>query len=70
MATHDLRRHQFEIRAGLGRNEWTLLIAYPDRAEPYACMPPARGMTSLRLHISGSIVGSSGSVVSPHRQVG
>ena len=21
----------FEIRAGLGRNEWTLLIAYPDR---------------------------------------
>ena len=24
----------FEIRAGLGRNEWTLLIAYPDRAEP------------------------------------
>jgi hypothetical protein len=23
----------FEIRAGLGRNEWTLLIAYPDRAE-------------------------------------
>ena len=21
-------------RAGLGRNEWTLLIAYPDRAEP------------------------------------
>jgi hypothetical protein len=25
----------FEIRAGLGRNEWTLLIAYPDRAEPF-----------------------------------
>jgi hypothetical protein len=24
----------FDIRAGLGRNEWTLLIAYPDRAEP------------------------------------
>jgi hypothetical protein len=23
----------FEIRAGLGRNEWTLLTAYPDRAE-------------------------------------
>ena len=25
----------FEIRAGLGRNEWTLLIAYPDRAEHF-----------------------------------
>ena len=25
----------FEVRAGLGRNEWTLLIAYPDRAEPF-----------------------------------
>jgi hypothetical protein len=25
----------FEIRASLGRNEWTLLIAYPDRPEPY-----------------------------------
>jgi hypothetical protein len=25
----------FEIRAGLGRNEWTLLIAYSDRPEPY-----------------------------------
>jgi hypothetical protein len=25
----------FEIRAGLGRNEWTFLIAYPDRAEHF-----------------------------------
>jgi hypothetical protein len=25
----------FEIRAGLGRNEWTLLIAYPDRADSF-----------------------------------
>ena len=25
----------FEIRTGLGRNEWTLLIAYPDRAEHF-----------------------------------
>jgi hypothetical protein len=25
----------FDIRAGLGRHEWTLLIAYPDRAEPF-----------------------------------
>jgi hypothetical protein len=24
-----------EIRAGLGRNEWTFLIAYPDRAEHF-----------------------------------
>jgi hypothetical protein len=25
----------FEIRAGLGRNEWTFLIAYPDRAKHF-----------------------------------
>ncbi len=25
----------FNIRAGLERNEWTLLIGYPDRAEPF-----------------------------------
>ncbi len=31
--THE--RISFDIRAGLGRNEWTLLIAYPDRAEPF-----------------------------------
>jgi hypothetical protein len=24
----------FEIRAGLGRNEWTLLISFPAKAEP------------------------------------
>ena len=26
---------EFTIRAGLGRNEWTLLITYPDRVEPF-----------------------------------
>ena len=26
---------EFHPWAGLGRNEWTLLIAYPDRAEPF-----------------------------------
>jgi hypothetical protein len=31
--THE--RISFDIRVGLGRNEWTLLIAYPDRAEPF-----------------------------------
>ena len=26
---------EFTVRAGLGRSEWKLLIAYPDRAEPF-----------------------------------
>jgi hypothetical protein len=25
---------EYVIRAGLGRNEWTLLISYPDKPEP------------------------------------
>ncbi len=42
----------FEIRTGLGRHEWTLLIAYPDRADHFvtqingsrddeSCWPPS-----------------------------
>ena len=26
---------EFTVRARLGRNEWTSLITYPDRAEPF-----------------------------------
>ncbi len=50
----------FEIRAGLGRNEWSLLIAYPDRASLLSCRLTARGMTPSRPRIVGSVLGSGG----------
>lgn len=37
---------EFTIRAGLGRNEWTLLITYPDRAEPFVTQAISVGQIS------------------------
>jgi hypothetical protein len=50
----------FEIRAGLGPNEWSLLIAYPDRASLLSCRLTARGMTPSRPRTVGSVLGSGG----------
>lgn len=37
---------EFTVRAGLGRNEWTLLITYPDRAEPFVTQAISVGQIS------------------------
>ncbi len=37
---------EFTIRAGLRRNEWTLLITYPDRAEPFVTQAISVGQIS------------------------
>ena len=52
---------EFVIRAGLGRNEWTLLISFPAKAEP-SRRPAARGVMQLPPHINGSMAGCDANV--------